>query len=259
MNPFRLFKSKKFSIIALMVGEKFFNSKIKNFSNFEKYFVGKVGIEIGGPSKKFRTNQPIPLYDLAKQIDGCNFSSQTEWEGEILEGNTYKYSEGKKGYQFICDGVDVPVIPKNKYDFVLSCHNLEHIANPLKAIENWVKLLKPNGSVLLLVLPRKESNFDHKRSITKFEHLLEDYNKNIGEDDLTHLPEILQFHDLRFDPMAGGFENFKKRSQENIHNRCLHHHVYDLELLEKMCNHFQLKVILKEKRVGDYTILAVNE
>lgn len=258
MNLLKTLRSKKLDILVLMVKEKILNPRLKKFSTIEKYFLGKKGIEIGGPSKKFKTGQPIPLYDLAEQVDGCNFSSQTAWEGEIKEGETYRYQEGKIGNQYICDGVDVPKIPKQTYDFLLSCHNLEHIANPLKAVENWLKLLKPSGGLLLIVLPRKEANFDHKRSITSFQHLLEDYENKIGEDDLTHLSEIWQFHDLRFDPLAGGLANFRKRSKDNYTNRCLHHHVYDLDLLEKICLHFKLIIILKETRVGDHTIVALN-
>ncbi len=258
MNPLAIISNKKPSVLAQLVVEKLFDKKLKNFSSIEKYFLNKTGIEIGGPSRKFTTSQPIPLYDLAKKVDGCNFSSHTAWEGEIKPGDTYEYQAGKMGHQYICDGVDVPIIPKGVFDFALSCHNLEHIANPMKAVENWIKLLKPNGSAILLVLPRKESNFDHKRPTTTFEHVLEDYKNDIGEDDLTHLPEILQLHDLRFDPMAGGLENFTKRSQDNINNRCLHHHVYSLDLLEKICLHFKLKVVLKESRVGDHVVVAVN-
>ena len=258
MNPLAIISNKKPSVLAQLVVEKLFDKKLKNFSSIEKYFLNKTGIEIGGPSRKFTTSQPIPLYDLAKKVDGCNFSSHTAWEGEIKSGDTYEYQVGKLGHQYICDGVDVPIIPKGVFDFALSCHNLEHIANPMKAVENWIKLLKPNGSAILLVLPRKESNFDHKRPTTTFEHVFEDYKNDIGEDDLTHLPEILQLHDLRFDPMAGGLENFTKRSQDNINNRCLHHHVYSLDLLEKICLHFKLKVVLKESRVGDHVVVAVN-
>lgn len=162
----------------------------------------------------------------------------------------------KKGYQYICDGVDVPIIPKDKYDFVLSCNNLEHIANPLKAVSNWLQLLKPEGGLIVLVLPRKESNFDHKRPVTTFQHLLNDYQNNVGEDDLFVLDEVFQLHDLSLDPLAGGLENYKKRSLDNFNNRCLHHHVYDLALLKEICAFFQLEVLLTETRVKDHIIIA---
>jgi hypothetical protein len=56
--------------------------------------------------------------------------------------------------------------------------------------------------------------------------MLEDYECDTQEDDLTHLPEILQLHDLSMDPPAGTAEEFRQRSLNNFENRCLHHHVF---------------------------------
>ena len=257
MNPLLYLKSRKPSIVAGMVIDKLFHSKLNGFDKLTHLFKDKYGIEIGGPSRFFTSGGFMPVYELSKKVDGCNFSSQTTWEGHINEGETYQYTPGKYGHQYICEGADVALIPKNNYDFVLSCNNLEHIANPLKAVSNWLGLLKSQGTIVL-VLPRKQSNFDHNRPVTKFEHLLTDYNNNIGEDDLTHVEEILQQHDLKLDPLAGDFENFKKRSYDNYQNRCLHHHVYDLQLLEQICAFFKLTVVAKTSLTADHVIVATK-
>ena len=257
MNPILLIKSRKPSVLVHMIVDQLLKPRVISFNKLKDLFTDKIGVEIGGPSNMFKPSGLIPLYTLAKQIDGCNFSTYTEWSGEIAAGkNTYRYVKGKSGHQFICDGVDVPIIPKHNYDFVLSCNNLEHIANPLKAVSNWIQLLKPTGGAIILVLPRKESNFDHKRPTTTFSHLLNDFQNNIGEDDLTVVEEVLRLHDLSLDPLAGGLENFKKRSLDNINNRCLHHHVFDLALMEEICNYFNLEVVLKESRVKDHIVIA---
>ncbi len=77
------------------------------------------------------------------------------------------------------------IIDKNSYDFLLSSNNLEHIANPLRALKEFYRILKPGG-ILLITVPVKEKNFDHNRQYTSFEHILLDYIKNTQEDDLTH-------------------------------------------------------------------------
>lgn len=240
--------------LQMAVQQKVFKN-IKEFRNLCYLFQNKKGIEIGGPSNMFKNNGELPIYKLASVVDGCNFSDNTAWEGKIEAGNTYDYGQSKKGNQFICDGVDVPIIPTNEYDFVLSCNNLEHIANPLKAVKNWLALLKKTG-VIVLILPRKESNFDHKRPTTTFQHLKQDFDNNIAEDDLTCLNEVLQLHDLRFDPLAGNAENFKNRCLDNFNNRCLHHHVFDKSLLEEICNYFDLQILLSKKRVDNYIVIA---
>ena len=256
MNILKLLTVQRPYTLVQLLLQRLFNPTIKNLKNVEHLFLDRVGIEIGGPSNIFKSGGLMPIYKLAYDVDGCNFSDNTAWEGEIKEGRTYQSDKGKYGHQFICDGVDVPIIPKKAYDFVLSCNNLEHIANPLKAIYNWIELLRPEGGSIVLILPKKESNFDHRRLVTTFSHLLEDYNNDIGEDDLTALEEVLLLHDLRLDYRAEGKENFKKRSEDNFNNRCLHHHVYDMALLETICNYFKLKVVMKETRVTDYIIVA---
>lgn len=229
-----------------IVSEVISRSYPKKISNYETYFrnlTGKSGLEIGGPSGVFKESGILPLYPIVANLDGCNFSGTTVWEGKIKEGMTYRYHKNKKkGYQFICDGVDLRVIPSKTYDFVLSSHTIEHIANPFKAISEWLRVLKDDG-ILLLVVPHKDGTFDHNRTVTSLGHLIDDFEKNVKEDDLTHLPEILELHDLNLDPPAGDFESFKKRSINNYENRCLHHHVFNTELAVEVFNYFNLQIM----------------
>lgn len=201
------------------------------YKTIRKFFEGKQGIEIGGPSSIFSFE--LPVYRVASGIDGCNFSHQTVWEGSLREGLHYKYRKNKAGYQFICEGTDLHPVESNKYDFLLASHCLEHIANPVKAVREWLRVVKPGGT-LLLVLPYKEVTFDHRRSVTSFEHLKQDFEAGIDEADLTHLEEILQLHDLARDPGAGDAAHFRQRSLENFRYRCLHHHVFDFALLNNI-------------------------
>ena len=98
----------------------------------------------------------------------------------------------------------------------------------------------------MLVLPHRDFTFDRNRPVTNFAHLLQDYYTKTGEDDLTHLEEILELHDLCIDILAGTKEQFKKRSLDNYANRCLHHHVYDFKLLEDMFDFLNINVIKQE-------------
>src|ERR1700712_3803179 len=77
------------------------------------YFENKTGLEVGGPSKIF--SRELPLYSIAKTIDGCNFSTTTIWEGTIAEGLNYNYSADKTGYQFIGEASDLKGIENNTY------------------------------------------------------------------------------------------------------------------------------------------------
>jgi SAM-dependent methyltransferase len=225
-----------------------FFRKIGSIKYYNKYFIDKKGLEVGGPSEIFQYE--IPIYNVINKLDGCNFSTKTIWEGELIEGNNYKYIKNKKGYQYISEASRLVAITDEKYDFLIASHCLEHCANPLKTVEEWLRVIKCDG-IIMLILPHKDFTFDHNRKITSFNHLLEDYKKNIGEDDLTHLQEILDLHDLKMDVAAGTKEDFKKRCLDNFNNRCLHHHVYDSKLLEEVFNFFNIQV-LKQDFVKPY-------
>ena len=198
---------------------------------------GKRGIEIGGPS-----STGIVIYESSVIIDNVIFSKSTVWSNHEDEYNYYK---DKKGKVIINDAVNIKSVNDNQYDFLFSSHSLEHIANPLKAIEEWLRIVKPNGYIIIIV-PEKSVCFDHKRSYSSFSTLMSQYKLNVGEDDLSTLPEILLNHDLTMDPPAGDLESFKLRSMNNFSNRCLHHYVYNDELLMEICKHFNCEFIYNE-------------
>ena len=210
----------------------------------------KSGIEIGGPSTTTFTNI-LPIYQVISNLDCVNFSSKTLWEASLHEGKLFNYYKNKSGKQFISDATDLKNIKSDSYDFVLSSNCLEHIANPLKALEEWTRVVYPNGYIIL-VLPNKNSNFDHKRTVTSYEHILEDYKSDISEHDLSHLNEILELHDLSRDLPAGNYENFKDRCMNNFVTRGLHHHVFDLPLIKTMFSNLNIELIHMDETETDY-------
>jgi SAM-dependent methyltransferase len=218
---------------------------LENFSNYTHFFADKSGLEIGGPSEIFK-NKP-PIYKLLKSLDGVNFSTNTVWEDIIRDGSTYRYFSEKSGIQYIREASLLTGISNEKYDFVLASHCLEHCANAIKTVKEWLRVLRPGG-VLLLVLPNRHETFDHRRSVTKFAHLLADEQASVDESDLTHLEEILTLHDLSIDELAGSPEQFKSRSLNNLHNRCLHHHVFDIPLLEQIYRYLGVRVLNTDSR-----------
>ncbi len=243
-------------VLDRLRGAFYVGRSIPQIESYRSRIAGKQGIEIGGPSSLFFTK--LPLYQVAKSVDGVNFSDSTIWEGEIQSGQSYGYYAGKKGVQYVGDAVDLSMIKSSSYDFLLSSNCLEHIANPLKALAEWGRVLK-YGAALVLVLPRKESNFDHKRPVTSFEHLLQDFEANVSEQDLTHLDEILSLHDLSLDLAAGNLEEFAIRSRNNFENRTLHHHVFDIPLISTMLEHAGFEVINSQVTQTDFITLALKK
>ncbi len=191
----------------------------------------RIGLEIGGPSRVFTARQILPVYSRVACLDNVNFAAQTAWEGGLSDGGEFHFAKGKAaGRQYIREAGNLTGIADASYDFVLSSHCLEHTANPLGALREWRRVVRPGGHLVLL-LPNLTRTFDHRRPITTIDHLKADAAAGIGEDDLIHLDEILSLHDLDRDPKARSAAEFRTRSLRNKENRCLHHHVFDAALM----------------------------
>lgn len=209
-------------------------------------FDGRIGLEIGGPSAIFGRRGPIPVYPLAARIDNCNFNNSTVWGAGQEAGITFSFDGHREpGRQYIAEATDLCEIGDSEYDFVLSSHCIEHLANPLRGLGEWVRVLRVGG-LLVLVVPHKDGTFDHRRPVTTLEHLMQDYRCQTTEADLTHLPEILACHDLGRDQGAGTLEEFRDRSMRNLENRCLHQHVFDTRLVVQVVDHVGLQILAVE-------------
>jgi SAM-dependent methyltransferase len=222
--------------------------RLRSYGRCQGLLRSNVGLEVGGPSGIFDADGLLPAYALADRIDNCNFGGRTTWEGEISEGFTFCFNKRKApGFQYIAEASDLGRIPSASYDFVLSSHCLEHIANPLKALAEWVRVLKVGG-LLVLVVPHKEGTFDHRRPVTSLKHMIDDLDAQVDESDATHLDEILRMHDLARDCEAHDFDTFRQRSRQNEENRCLHHHVFDTRSAVEVVNHVGLQIVAVEVR-----------
>ena len=213
-----------------------------------QYFENKTGIEIGGPTELFSY-----IYDECKACDGVDFCSNTVWR--TLDTNEFRYADKLLGKNFIMEATDMRQIEDESYDFVLSSNNLEHIANPLKALREFSRVIKKGGAVLVLV-PMKDRCFDHNRSYTTFEHLKEDFFNGIGESDLTHLDEIIEKHDYDMDVACGGKDKFVERAKKNAENRCLHHHVFDEKTLRNAFEFAELDIVDFSEIQNNWLILG---
>jgi len=212
---------------------------------------GLRALEIGGPSESYKN---LNVYSVITGCDGLNFASDPSITQGVPMGD-YNYSAGKTGTFYFGEATDMNFFPDSTYDLILASDVLEHISDPLKALKEWRRVVKPGG-YLFLVLPRKESNFDHQRPTTTFEHLLDDHARMVDEHDMTHLEEIIKLHDLERDPWAKPFTWFVQRSIDNIKHRNLHHHVFDAELLRKCCEATHLDVVEISEIFTNYFMFA---
>jgi SAM-dependent methyltransferase len=188
-------------------------------------FRGARALEIGGPSILFYSGGRFPMYRFVGELDAANYASSTLWDSSA------RWEEGiRPSRLFVLEATDLASIDTGTYDAVLTSHVIEHLADPVGALEEWHRVLRPGGR-LVIVAPHKDGTFDHLRPVTPLEHLVADNMARTPESDLTHLHEVLSLHDLSRDPLAGDREAFGARCGANATHRAMHHHVFDAQRL----------------------------
>jgi SAM-dependent methyltransferase len=75
-------------------------------------------------------------------------------------------------------------------DFVIACHLIEHLANPLRFIKEVWESLPVNGK-LLLIVPDRELSFDFGRPSTSLDHLLTEYSEGCNSVSEKHIRQEL--------------------------------------------------------------------
>ena len=72
----------------------------------------------------------------------------------------------------VCSGDDLNVFEDESLDYVVQRHNLEHYQDPIKALQEWIRVLRPGG-VLGMVVPDDEAvdtikmDKTHKHTFTR--------------------------------------------------------------------------------------------
>lgn len=220
------------------------------FKAHTSIFTGR-GLELGGPSLLFGQRGYLPVYQHAGSLDNVNYARLTRWEGAIAEGHTFSFREGAApGLQIVHEATSLASIAADGYDFVISSHMLEHTANPIKALLEWKRVLKPGGA-LLLVLPHLEATFDHLRPVTSLEHMESDYERDLGEDDRTHFEEIVNLHDLKRDVNNESRDALRTWIEASGTNRGAHHHVFDTLTAARLVARAGLQILCVEPALPD--------
>jgi hypothetical protein len=83
---------------------------------------------------------------------------------------------------------DMTGIPDESQDFIIACHVIEHLRNPLRAFERVYPKLRTGGRFVLIV-PEQRLTFDRNRELTTIDHLILDHEEPSFERDLAHYSE----------------------------------------------------------------------
>ncbi|HEY5023361.1 MAG TPA: methyltransferase domain-containing protein [Acidimicrobiales bacterium] len=116
------------------------------------------------------------------------------------------------------------------FDAVVACHMIEHLANPIEALREFERVLRPGGR-LVLIVPDRTRTFDSVRQPTSLAHVLDDFDRHVTEVDADHITEFCEaifrqpsFHpdEVRawYDPSQLDDARFELHRRRSIHVHC---------------------------------------
>lgn len=130
----------------------------------------------------------------------------------------------------IANGDELP-IEDDSFDFVLCSHVLEYFKDPIKAIKEWLRIVKPGGYVYM-VIPH------HDRSANK-------------EMPRTTLKELLQRHDVEFSDISDRTETHSYWIPKDIIELCDFHHWNIYQVVDEDDKNGDCFVIILKKTVEE--------
>ena len=208
--------------------------KKKVFKLLLPQFQNKKGVRIGGSLEWYFEDMVASAQVIDVDIQSCHHGIHTEAD-------------------IIAEATDLYFSADSEYDFVCSGHVLEHVANPLKAIYEWKRVVR-EGGIIYCGVPDKRYTFDRKRERTPISHLISDYQSDVSQEDATHLYESLQWDEK----MAGKvtYEDFRGYILDNP-KTAVHHHAWTMKDIGEIVEYCGLELIFLT-RIG-HTIHAVGK
>lgn len=240
--------------------EKLYSELVFKFSQVSRMglsanFIKGSGIEVGG------LNFPLPVRKgvTVKYVDRISAEDHLP----IL-----KEEFGRKDLvtvDIIDDAETLATVPDNSQDFWIGNHFIEHTRNPVLAIKNAVRVLKPGG-VVFMAVPDKRYTFDVKRDITTVEHLLKDYEEGPDWSEEDHYYDFVSKTD-KSDGCKNDADIHRVIRELKDANFSIHYHVWDhhamlnllMTLAEKLKFPFEISLALAPQNGGNESIYILRK
>lgn len=124
-----------------------------------RFLDGLDGIEIGGAA-----HNPF-------NIPGCrnvDFSADLTTEFKVLE---HSYAGRTLPVDIVAEGDRLP-LEDESLDYVLHSHVFEHFWDPIAAVKEWLRVLRPGG-IIFAIVPHKERTMDAHKPRTTLSELID--------------------------------------------------------------------------------------
>lgn len=184
---------------------------------------GLTGIEIGGSAHN------------SFGLLNCRNVDYTDDMGTIYKLCEERLCGEKLAVDIVAEGDDLP-LDDESVDYVISSHVIEHFFDPIKAIKEWLRVVRPGGYVYIIA-PKQYALPGEKRPCTK-------------------LQELLDRHEGKMKPE----EVYMGESQ--IPNKRGHWSVWNLQDFLPICHHYDWKVVAQQEtddKVGNGFCVVIQK
>ena len=186
-------------------------------------FAGAVALEPGGPSALFGAEGLVPVYPQLAALDTLDYAERTLW------------SDAPRAEAELADARPPPAdrrgrpAERHPRGLLRRAACLARAGAPRQPARR-ARRVGPRGASGRPRAPDRPPPRRHLRPPPPGHPAgapaRDDAARETGEDDVTHVEEILALHDLERDPGAPDRETFERRCRENASTRAMHHHVF---------------------------------
>lgn len=188
----------------------------------ERYLSGN-GIEIGA----LHFPLPVPAHASVRYVDRHDVPGLRDHYPELASYTIIPVD-------IVDDGETLTTIPDASQDFVIANHFLEHCEDPIRALLNFFRVLKPGG-ILYMAIPDKRFTFDIDRPITTLSHLIEDHERGPEHSREQHYREWVRIID-KASGQAGEDALYKERTEKRF---SIHFHVWTKKEMEELLEYMR--------------------
>jgi SAM-dependent methyltransferase len=187
---------------------------------YSRHLTGR-GLEIGA------LGNPMPL----------PHASEVLYSDVLLPEQVDAMYPGSRHPDIISDSERFDGVADGTFDFIVANHVLEHVTDPIGAIAEWHRVLKPGG-LLMISLPDKRYTFDRSRRRTPLAHLEADHHSSADPQvrNECHLLEWAE-HVERLEPGSLAFDEWVAEQQRR--GFAVHNHVWVLQDVLELLEHLR--------------------
>lgn len=88
----------------------------------------------------------------------------------------------------VCDGEMLTPVRSHSVNFVVANHVLEHCQNPLRTIQEWLRVVNDDG-IVFMAIPDKRLCFDAERPATPLAHVVDEFEHGAEKNERGHVEE----------------------------------------------------------------------